>query len=274
MLDEHDTAMLYAPGRHASARRLPDFLAQGTRCGWCAHPVRLRGYVLRGDDGRVVFSSKTFPDNVVLKACGSRSELRCPSCATLYRGDARHLVRAGLEGGKGVDEAIAQHPAVILTLTAPGFGMVHRQSGQACHPGNRRARCPHGFSLTCEIRHDREDESVGTPLCTRCHDYPGAVLHNAHGAELWRRTTIYVARQLAISLGISRTECSKVLCLEHAKVAEFQRRGLVHFHAVVRVDGHDGSPPPVDAETLGQSVPRRSADGGGSAFSRNGALGK
>ena len=41
---------------------------------------------LDGDDGRIVFSSHEFPDNVVLKACGSRSELRCPSCATLYRG--------------------------------------------------------------------------------------------------------------------------------------------------------------------------------------------
>jgi hypothetical protein len=111
-------AMLQAIGRHSSAHRLDDFLALGARCGWCSHPIRLRGHVL-DSDGRIVFSSHAFPDNVVLKACGSRSELRCPSCATLYRGDARHLIRAGLEGGKGVDESIATHPAVFLTLTAP-----------------------------------------------------------------------------------------------------------------------------------------------------------
>jgi uncharacterized Zn-finger protein len=144
MLNEEDMAMLHAIGRHSSARRLDEFLVQGARCGWCAHPIRLRGHVL-DSDGRIVFSSHAFPDNVVLKACGSRSELRCPSCATLYRGDARHLVRAGLEGGKGVDESIATHPAVFLTLTAPGFGVVHRESpASACHSGDGRSRCPHG----------------------------------------------------------------------------------------------------------------------------------
>jgi hypothetical protein len=91
---------------------------------------------------------------------------------------------------------------------------------------------------------------IGTPLCHRCYDYAGAVLQNALSAELWRRTTIYVARQLATSIGISRAECAKVLRLEHAKVAEFQRRGLVHFHAVVRADGRDGSSPPVSADLL------------------------
>ncbi len=86
VLNEDDVAMLHAIGRHVSEHQLEEFLAQGARCGWCAHPIRLRGYVLNGDDRRIVFSSHEFPDNVVLKACGSRSELRCPSCATIYRG--------------------------------------------------------------------------------------------------------------------------------------------------------------------------------------------
>src|SRR5271156_800691 len=228
MLDEDGTAMLHSLGRHVSAHRLPDFLAQGARCGWCTHPIRLRGHVLDGADGRIVFSSHGLTDNVLLKACGSRSELRCPSCATLYRGDARHLIRAGLEGGKGVDESVASHPAVLLTLTAPGFGPVHGENSQGvCHAGNPRSSCSHGRPLTCKARHARGDETIGTPLCPRCYDYVGAVLHNASSAEPWRRTTIYVARQLAASLGMSRAACAKALRLEHAKVAEFQRRGLV-----------------------------------------------
>jgi hypothetical protein len=230
-LDEDDVAMLHALGRHSSAHRLDEFIAQGARCGWCAHPIRLRGYVLGGEERRMVFSSHGFPDNVVLKACGSRSELRCPSCAVLYRGDARHLVRAGLVGGKGVEESVAGHPAVFVTLTAPGFGVVDRvTSDGSCHGGSAR-RCPHGRLLTCDVGHSGDDAAVGTPLCPRCYDYAGAVLDNAHSAEMWRRTTIYIARQLATSLGLSRSECAKVLRLEHAKVAEFQRRGLVHFHA-------------------------------------------
>ena len=36
-------------------------------------------------------------------------------------------------------------------------------------------------------------------------------------------------------------------------MAEFQRRGLVHFHAVLRADGPNGSPPPIDAEVLARA---------------------
>jgi hypothetical protein len=253
--DEEDLAMLHALGRHRQAHRIDEFMAQGARCGWCACPIRLRGYVLDGDR-RVVFSSQGFPDNVVLKACGSRSELRCPACATLYRGDARHLVRAGLEGGKGVDESIAGHPAVFLTLTAPGFGPVHREtsSTNSCHPSDHVTRCPHGRPLTCNRRHTHDDEAVGTPLCPRCYDYPGAVLHTAYSTELWRRSTIYIARQLAVDLGLSRAECAQVLRLEHCKAAEFQHRGLVHFHAVVRANAPDGSAPPINVGALATAI--------------------
>ena len=150
MLDEDDIAMLHALGRHASAHRLDDFLAQGVALRVVRPSDPAAWLRARRDDGRIVFSSHGFPDNVVLKACGSRSELRCPSCATLYRGDARHLVRAGLEGGKGVDESIAAHPAVFLTLTAPGFGAVHRESSHGhMSRRERRGAVAHGRPLTC-----------------------------------------------------------------------------------------------------------------------------
>jgi hypothetical protein len=37
-----------------------------------------------------------------------------------------------------------------------------------------------------------------------------------------------------------------VLRISFAKVAEYQKRGLVHFHAVIRLDAPDGNttPPP------------------------------
>ena len=40
--------------------------------------------------------------------------------------------------------------------------------------------------------------------------------------------------------------------MQYAKVAEYQARGLVHFHALIRLDGSDGpgSPAPVDGSTL------------------------
>ena len=96
MLDEDDIAMLHALGRHANAHRLDEFLAQGSRCRWCAHPIRLRGYVL-GDKGEIVFSSHDFPDNVVLKACGSRSELRRPRRRQRHRRVCRNSSRGVLD---------------------------------------------------------------------------------------------------------------------------------------------------------------------------------
>ena len=125
-MDAADHAMLEALARHGRRHQIDDFLAQGTSCGWCRHPIRLRGYAVSNANGRrSVFSSAALPDGVVLKACGARSAVRCPACATVYRGDARHLIRAGLEGGKGVPESVAERPAIFLTLTAPGFGAVH-----------------------------------------------------------------------------------------------------------------------------------------------------
>ena len=180
--------------------------------------------------------------------------MRCPACAQVYRGDARHLVRAGLEGGKGVSEAVAGNPAVFLTLTAPSFGALHtiRTAGD-CHSGQGRRRCVHDHPNVCTQRHRSSDEMVGTPLCPDCYDYAGAVLHNASTPELWRRTTIYLARQLASALGVSQTVTARRMRLSFCRVAEFQRRGVVHLHAVVRADGPEGASPPIGVEQLAEA---------------------
>jgi len=224
------------------------FMRQGEQCAWCRRPIRLRGrqVALDGNGRRqTVFSSAFQPDGVVLKGCGNRRETRCPSCARLYRSDARHLVKAGLEGGKGVDPSVARHPAVLLTLTAPSFGAVHRtRQGKApCHPGDPKARCPHGRPTACFLHHTDDEASVGTPTCPRCYDYEGQVLHNATTPELWRRTSIYIPRYLAKVLGVTLGELEERLRISFARVAEFQRRGAIHLHVVVRLDTADGGDP-------------------------------
>jgi hypothetical protein len=74
------------------------------------------------------------------------------------------------------------------------------------------------------------------------------VLWNAHAPALWRRTTVYVRRALARHAGLSRAETARRVRVSYVKVAEFQTRGLIHFHAVARLDGigTDGErvPPP------------------------------
>ena len=85
---------------------------------------------------------------------------------------------------------------------------------------------------------------LGEALCPECYDYPGSVAFNWAAPELWRRFTIALRRRLAGRLSISEAELGRRVRVSYAKVAEFQRRGVVHFHAIIRLDGAgDGHPP-------------------------------
>jgi hypothetical protein len=62
------------------------------QAGYCHHPIRLAGRIDQADRAtgeiRTVYDSEREPDGVLLKACGTRRESRCPSCAATYRADA------------------------------------------------------------------------------------------------------------------------------------------------------------------------------------------
>jgi hypothetical protein len=62
------------------------------------------------------------------------------------------------------------------------------------------------------------------------------VLWNALAPELWRRTTITLQRALARRVGVGEAGLRRLVRVSCAKVAEFQKRGAVHFHAVIRLD--------------------------------------
>jgi len=64
-----------------------------------------------------------------------------------------------------------------------------------------------------------------------------AVAFNWSAPELWRRFTIALRRRLASQLGLPEYRLGERLRVSFAKVAEFQRRGVVHFHAIIRLDG-------------------------------------
>jgi hypothetical protein len=215
------------------------------QAGYCHHPIRLAGRVEHAEratgEVRQVYDSDREPDGVLLKACGTRRESRCPSCAAVYRADAYQLLAAGLRGGKGVPETISGHPRLFVTFTAPSFGQVHSRKTQGrlvlpCHPYRQGARCPHGTRAGCWHRHDEDDPRLGEPICPACYDAQAQVLWNALAPELWRRTTITVQRALARLVGVQEGELRRLVRISYAKVAEFQRRGAVHFHAVIRLD--------------------------------------
>jgi hypothetical protein len=215
------------------------------QAGYCHHPIRLAGRVEHADrvtgEVRQVYDSEREPDGVLLKACGTRRESRCPSCAAVYRADAYQLLAAGLKGGKGVPETIAAHPRLFVTFTAPSFGRVHTRKAQGrlvlpCHPYRQGARCSHGNRDGCWHRHDEDDPRLGEPLCPACYDAEAQVLWNALAPELWRRTTIAIQRALGRLVGLQEHELRRLVRISYAKVAEFQRRGAIHFHAVLRLD--------------------------------------
>src|SRR5215207_8102399 len=215
------------------------------QAGYCHHPIRLAGRVEHADrttgEVRPVYDSEREPDGVLLKACGTRRESRCPSCAATYRADAYQLLAAGLKGGKGVPETIAEHPRLFVTFTAPSLGPVHTRKAQGrlvlpCHPHRQGARCPHGTRDGCWHRHGEDDPRLGEPLCAACYDAEAQVLWNALAPELWRRTTIALQRALARLVGLDEATLRQVVRVSYAKVAEFQRRGAIHFHAVIRLD--------------------------------------
>jgi hypothetical protein len=94
--------------------------------------------------------------------------------------------------------------------------------------------------MSCAEKHALDDTRLGEPLCPECYDYTGSVLFNAYAPELWRRFTITLRRTLARQAGLTNKALATQVRVSYAKVAEYQRRGVVHFHAVIRLDGPAG----------------------------------
>jgi hypothetical protein len=229
----------------ASRPDFPRFEAQLRSSGYCARPVRLHGRIETCDASgrRRVWSTDTEPDGILRKACGNRREAVCPPCAERYRGDAYQLIGAGLRGGKGVPDSVIEHPAVFVTFTAPSFGPVHTRvlggDGQPtrCRPRRDGPICEHGVRLSCSAAHDQDDSRLGEPICPDCFDYAGALIWNNLLGELWRRTVpVYLPRVLARQLSVTLTRLRELVRVAYVRVAEYQRRGLVHLHAVIRLD--------------------------------------
>ncbi|NBM19784.1 replication initiator [Streptomyces sp. GC420] len=237
---------------------MPGLLRQLSGLGGCTRPIRLDGHrteydvnTRTGEIGRILhhLDSAKLPAGQLLVRCNNRRTTRCAACAEVYRRDTFRLITSGLRGGKGVPERVARHPRVFATFTAPGFGPVHnRPTG----PAGTVRRC------RCGVLHDQDDEALGTPLDPETYDYEAAVLWNAHAGMLWRRFSIYLRREVAKRAGLTQRTLRDHARVSFAKVAEYQKRGAVHFHAVIRLDGPGGgdTPPPAwaSAELLTDAI--------------------
>ncbi|MDQ2706294.1 MAG: replication initiation protein [Actinomycetota bacterium] len=228
----------------------PDFQqwrAKVYASGGCAKPIRLTGSGMLVDpDGTIIYQRS----GELFAPCGNRRGSVCPSCSDRYAADAFHLIRAGLSGGhKHVPTCVTEKPRVFLTLTPPSFGPVHTR---------RTTRTGTVIPCGCTQRHHPDDPRIGAPLDPDSYDYVGSVLWQAHAGQLWHRFTIALRRALAQHLGIPGRLFSEYARVSYAKVAEYQRRGLVHFHAAIRIDGPDGPanpcPPGITPAVLRESI--------------------
>ena len=262
---------IFAQLHHAGYRGWLDHIWHAASC---TRPVRLRGDIKHIDTGtgELLRTVPTIgmPDGAIYKPCGNRRVTVCPGCAETYRRDAYQIIRAGLIGGKGVTPEVAAHPAVFVTLTAPSFGPVHSRPvrqhtcadrsrctcrPQPCHARRDAITCEHGRPAACFTRHRRDDPELGQSLCPDCYDYASHVVWNSQAGELWRRTKQAIERHLGqlarrrgvppirVPRGDGKTRPVDPVRVAHGKAAEYQARGAVHFHALLRLDGYDPADP-------------------------------
>ncbi|MDI9887284.1 replication initiation protein [Streptomyces sp. HNM0645] len=227
---------------------MPGLMRQLRGLGGCTTPIRLDGHRtdVHTTTGEILhhLTASDLPAGHLLVRCNNRRTTRCPTCAETYRRDTYQLITAGLRGGKGTPERVATHPRVFATFTAPSFGPVHNR------PTKGRCRCG--------TQHPADAPELGTPLDPDTYDYEAAVLWNAHASKIWARFSIYLRREVAKRAGLSQRAFKEHARVSFAKVAEYQRRGAIHFHAVIRLDGPDGgdTPPPpwASAELLTDAI--------------------
>ncbi|MEV8310442.1 replication initiator [Streptomyces flavidovirens] len=227
---------------------MPGLMRQLRGLGGCTTPIRLDGHRtdIHATTGEILHSlnASDLPAGNLLVRCNNRRATRCAACAETYRRDTYQLITAGLRGGKGTPEAVTTHPRVFATFTAPSFGPVHNR------PAKGRCRCG--------TQHPDDAPELGAPLNPETYDYEAAVLWNAHASKIWARFSIYLRREVAKRAGLTQRDFANHARVSFAKVAEYQKRGAIHFHAVIRLDGPDGgdTPPPAwaTAELLTDAI--------------------
>lgn len=139
--------------------------------------------------------------------CASRVKSRCESCSDLYAKDWAAIARSGV-----FDGPVEQYRFYLLTLTAPSFGAVHRVPKTGV--SNKRCRCG--------ATHSAKDAGLrGVPLDNTSYDYSGQVAWNRDSGILWTNTV--------------RRMRDRWDSLEFFVVREWQDRGVLHLHVIVRI---------------------------------------
>ncbi|WP_297591184.1 replication initiator [uncultured Mobiluncus sp.] len=153
--------------------------------------------------------------------CNSRFCDICPRCALLYRKDWLIICKSGCVPWDDIpQETIKKYTFYFLTLTAPSFGEIHfvpnTDSGSKV--------------CACGKTHTEEDLHLkGVPVDPSTYDYEGQVAWNYAAAQLWRNT--YRALRNSFET------------LDFFRVWEWQSRGALHVHVILRIEASEGVMP-------------------------------
>jgi hypothetical protein len=200
---------------HSDAHRTVQQMTNiAERCSW---PLSLTKTTVNTATGEVGASSR------FQKACGSRLTEKCPECSKVYARDLLTLV------GEVLDPHLNNGGRVtFLTLTAPGsevFGATHSRLTM-----KRKDGTPYARPCSCGVIHREDDERLGTPVDPKAYDYDAAANWNANAGRLLAVTLQRLSRTLYPERD---PQTGKQRQLQRFRIAEYQRRGLIHFHLFV-----------------------------------------
>lgn len=171
----------------------------------------------------------------VILPCRSSNALKCPPCAELNARLRQRQIMNGLEK--------ATTDVALFTNTAPSFGQVHRSSYSAKdaykvrnfrpdqRAKNRLTVMKRKGACPCGGFHDWQDFRIGTPLNPLAYGYASEVMWSENLPNLTKSMTRTI-RRLAVSLGIDKDALSLYT------VYERQKRGSLHTHSLIVVDGN------------------------------------
>lgn len=152
---------------------------------------------------------------VMFVRCDSSSSRVCPSCARLRQFDQMRLIGSGCNSsdrdGIAID-SLSQYQFYFVTLTGPSFGPTHFVPKSAS-ASLKRCKCGHVHKSDSGIR--------GTPINPRTYRYREQVAWNVHVNQLTKATMKRIADDVQFE--------------EHVIVREWQARGVLHLHGIVRV---------------------------------------
>ena len=183
----------------------------------------------------------------------------------VYKRDARQLVRAGWPAAR----ASPRRSPRTRACSPPSPRRRSARSTPAgcaarpCCPAAPAATPTPGAARTAATSPARPATSRLTPgSASRCAATAttthAAVLFNAYAGDLWRRFTTYLPRHLARLPGVTQKDLRALVRIRFVKVAEYQARGVVHFHAVIRLDAPARTtsprPPAITADLLCDAI--------------------